>query len=56
MKQTEFNPKERPDLMFDRSSFVRYRNGKEVVLEDLTIREIVQAMETPKNRFFIEEE
>ena len=56
MKEREFNPREHAELMFNPTAFVRYRNGREIVLSDLTIREIVEAMETPRNAFLIEEE
>lgn len=51
----EFNPKETPEDILNMGAYVRYRNGKEVSLIYLTVKEIIEAIEVKGNRFFVEE-
>lgn len=50
----EFNPKEEPGLILNPGAYVKYRNGKEVSLIYLTMKEIIEAMEIKGNRFYVE--
>ena len=54
MKDITFNPKEEPELLLHPGAYVKYRNGREIVLSDLTIKEIVEAIETRGNEFHVE--
>lgn len=51
----EFNPRENPELILSPGAYVRYKHGREIVLSDLTIAEIVRDMENHNNKFFVEE-
>lgn len=51
----EFNPRENPELILSPGAYVRYKHGREIVLSDLTVAEIVRDMENHNNRFFVEE-
>lgn len=51
----EFKPKEEPSLILQPGAYVRYRNGKEVSLIYLTVKEVIEAIEIPQNNFFVEE-
>lgn len=53
-KDREFDPKEEPELLLHPGAYIRYRNGKEVTLNELTIKEIREGMELPFTDFYVE--
>lgn len=55
MKDRTFNPKEEPELLLHPGAYVKYRNGREIVLSDLTMKEIVEAIEIRGNEFHVED-
>lgn len=54
MKDSTFNPKEEPELLLHPGAYIKYRNGREIVLSDLTMKEIVEAMDIRGNEFHVD--
>ena len=55
MKEREFNPHDRPDLLLKPDTYLKYKHGATENIWNLTIAEIVTAMSIETTKFYTTE-